>query len=296
MCFFLKCHPEIRIKKAHSLSVSRAMCANPTVINKFFDQYEALLKHLKIDSPRQIWNCDESGCPDVPKERDVVGETGIPASQVVSKEQGEDTTVLTFANAMGQVVPPIVIHKGSKVIDTWTLDAPVDVMVRASQKGWINRNIFLEYATRWVRWLKSWKLRDRPHILLLYAHKSHVYNIRFIKIMIEFNIHVLAIPVHTSHLTQPLDYAPFANLKTQWNANLLAYLFDNVGCGMPKSDFFYVFWPAWCQAMPVANVQAGFRETRIFPVNRHKIYPALLRPSQTTDNVANAQGKENVPI
>ena len=251
---------------------------------------------MKIDSPRQIWNCNESGCPDVPKERDVVGETGIPASQVVSKEQGENTTVLIFANAMGQVVPPIVIHKGSKVMDTWTLDAPVGVMVRASQKGWINRNIFLEYATRLVRWLKSWKLFDRPHILLLDAHKSHVYNIRFIKLMIEFNIHVLAIPAHTSHLTQPLDDAPFANLKTQWNANLLAYLFDNVGCGMPKSDFFYVFWPAWHQAMTVANVQAGFRETGIFPVNRHKIHPALLGPSQTRDNVANAQGKENVPI
>ena len=97
--------------------------------------------------------------------------------------------------------------------------------------------------------------------------------------MIEFNIHVLAIPVHTSHLTQPLDDAPFANLKTQWNANLLAYLFDNVGCGMPKSYLFYVFWPAWHQAMTVANVKAGLRETGIFPVNRHKFHPALLGPS-----------------
>ena len=139
---------------------------------------------------------------------------------------------------MGQVLIQIVIHKDSMVLDTWTLDAPVGIMIRASQKGWNNRNIFQEYATRWVRWLKSWKLLDRPHILLLDAHKSHVYNIRFIKLMIEFNIHVLAIPAHTSHLTQPLDDAPFANLKTQWNANLLAYLFDNVGCGMPKSDLF----------------------------------------------------------
>ena len=31
------------------------MCTNPTVIKKFFDQYKALLKELKIDSPKQIW-------------------------------------------------------------------------------------------------------------------------------------------------------------------------------------------------------------------------------------------------
>ena len=80
----------------HNLSVNRVMCANPAVIKQFFDQYETLLKELKIDSPRQIWNCDESGCPDVPKEREVVGETGILASQVVYKEQGENTTVLTL--------------------------------------------------------------------------------------------------------------------------------------------------------------------------------------------------------
>ena len=59
---------------------------------------------------------------------------------------------------------------------------------------------------------------------------------------------------------------------------------------------FYVFWPAIHKAMTVANVQAGFRETGVFPVNRNQIHPALLGPSQTTDNVANAQGKENVPV
>ena len=112
--------------------------------------------------------------------------------------------------------------------------------------------------------------------------------------MIEFNIHVLAIPAHTSHLTQPLDDVPFANLKTEWNANLIEYLFGNIGCGMPKSDFFYVFWPAWHCAMTVANIQAGFRQTGIYPPNRNQINPVLLGPSQPTDNVAhaaNAPGK-----
>ena len=32
--------------------------------------------------------------------------------------------------------------------------------------------------------------------------------------MKELNIHVLVIPAHTSHLTQPLDKTPFVTLKT----------------------------------------------------------------------------------
>ena len=40
----------------------------------------------------------------------------------------------------------------------------------------------------------------------------------------------------------------------------------------------------------------GLEKQVFIPVNRNKIHPALLSPSQTTDNVANAQGKENVPV
>ena len=160
-------------------------------------------------------------------------------------------------------------------------------MVRASPNGWINRTLFLEYATRWVRWLKSWKHLDHPHLILLDGHKSHVYNLRFIKLMIEMNMHVLAIPPHTSHKLQPLDNAPFANIKTYWNENLIQYFFQSVEISMPKMDFFIVFWPSWKKAMTVANIQAGFHQTGIFPLNPNVFNPALLGPSQATDNIAN---------
>ena len=113
---FLKRNPEIRIKKVHNLSVNRAMGANPEVIRKFFDQLEQVLYDLNIVNPQQIWNCDESGCQDVPKEDEVVGETGVPQYHTVPKEHGETSTILTFANAAGLVVPPVIIHKGAKCL------------------------------------------------------------------------------------------------------------------------------------------------------------------------------------
>ena len=63
--FFFRRHPKVRVKKAHNLSVNHAMCANPAVIKKFFNQYQSELQCLNITDPKQIWNVDESGCQDI---------------------------------------------------------------------------------------------------------------------------------------------------------------------------------------------------------------------------------------
>ena len=74
-----------------------------------------------------IWNCDEGGVQDVPKEEDVIGVTGEKAHTILPKEQGETTTLLTFANACGQVYPPLVIFKGTKVNDAWVVNVPSNI-------------------------------------------------------------------------------------------------------------------------------------------------------------------------
>ena len=92
------------------------MGANPEVVRKFFDQLEQVLSDLNIVNPQQIWKYDESGCQDVLKEDEVVGEAGVPQYHTVLKEQAETSTIITFANAAGLVVPPVIIHKGAKCL------------------------------------------------------------------------------------------------------------------------------------------------------------------------------------
>ena len=71
-----------------------------------------------------IWNCNESGILDVPKETEVLGITREKMNNVTSKEQGKPSTILTFLNVVGVAFPPVVIHKGGKVSDTWKYSAP----------------------------------------------------------------------------------------------------------------------------------------------------------------------------
>ena len=65
--------------------MNRAMGVNPEVVRKFFDQLEQVLSDLNIVNPQQIWNHDESGFQDVPKEDEVIGETGVPQYHTVPK-------------------------------------------------------------------------------------------------------------------------------------------------------------------------------------------------------------------
>ena len=97
------------------------MGANPTVISNWFSLLEEITTKFRILSPCQIWSGDETGIQNVPKEVKVLGVKKIRTFQQVSGEQGETSTVLTFVNAAGQSVPPMIIHKGQRVQDTWRL-------------------------------------------------------------------------------------------------------------------------------------------------------------------------------
>ena len=220
------------------------MAANELNVCKWFVEYEEVLRDLGINSPEQIWSSDETGVQNVPKEQLVVGATGIPASQTVSGEQGETSTILSFVNGVGKVCPPMVIHCGQHVQQYWMNDAPIGWCIAATTKGYIMKHKFHEYGIRFVWYMKTHGLLDQPHLLIVDSHKSHVYNVAFFEEMLENNIHVLAIPSHTSHIVQALDSTPFVQFKQNWQRLLLEYNFDNHGQVLGKGDFLKVVKPA----------------------------------------------------
>ena len=112
---FLKCHPQITLKTAKKLSIAHVMRANETMIPNWFNLLQDVKNKFDIFTPCQIWSGDETRIQNVPKEVKVLGCKKIRTFQQVSWEQGEMSTVLTFINAAGQSVPPLIIHKGQLV-------------------------------------------------------------------------------------------------------------------------------------------------------------------------------------
>ena len=127
------------------------MVANEPNVRNWFLEYRNVLNDLNINSPEQIWSGDEMGVQNVPKEEVVLCVKGKKAYQTVAAEQGETSTILTFINRVGNVVPPMAIHKGERVQTQWTRDVPVGVHIAATSKGYITKQKFHEYGVRFVR-------------------------------------------------------------------------------------------------------------------------------------------------
>ena len=61
--------PCLRKKNAQNLSAARAMAANPVQVDKFFELLKQWVRAWEIEfKPNNVWNVDETGISDVPKE------------------------------------------------------------------------------------------------------------------------------------------------------------------------------------------------------------------------------------
>jgi len=186
--------------------------------------------------------------------------------------------------------PPMIIHKGKNIGKGWSNGAPYGTLVRVSDKGYINKDLFLEFGLSFVSFLQRENLMDgKPHIVVLDSHYAHLYNVEFLELMRKNNIHVFALPSHCSHWLQPLDRGIFRSLKNAWNDEMKSYTRSFAGRKLEKKDFFLVFSPAFSRAVTVANAQGAFRGSGIFPVNMMAIPDHAYDPSTTTERPLQAE-------
>lgn len=74
---FMRRNPDLSQRKPEALPAARAAGINPTVIKKWFQEYEDLLSKLEIkDVPSHIWYCDETGVQDHFLSSSVISEVG----------------------------------------------------------------------------------------------------------------------------------------------------------------------------------------------------------------------------
>jgi len=297
---FLNRHPDVNVKKAENLSVARAMGMNRPQVYSWFDSYEGLLSRLGIQfMPRNIWNLDETGVQNIHKADSVVAPVGHPSYNVTAVEKGETSTVVALMNAYGDIPAPMVIHRGKSIGKGWKDGAPFGTLVKASDSGWINKELFSEFGEHFVSFLKNEGLDcGLPHVLLMDNHYAHIFNLQFLELMRRNNIHVFALPPHTTHWLQPLDRVPFGTLKRTWNEEMRLYTRNVAGIKLEKKCFFKIFSPVWQRAMTVDLAQAGFRATGLFPVNRRILPGDAFAPSTVTDRDMPSSGTDiaQVPI
>ena len=153
--------------------------------------------------------------------------------------------------------------------DIWREAAPSGYMIKCSESGYINADLFADYGAKFLKFLKQKNLlgNEQKNLLLLDLHSSHLFNAKFMHMMLEHNVEVCSFPPHCPHVLLPLDDVPYAVLKQKYQKKLLTYNFKVAGAKMSPMQLFLVLVSAFTQAFSPDNIRKGFQQTGIYPID-----------------------------
>ena len=175
--------------------------------------------------------------------------------------------IVACVNAAGEHMPPLVVHRGTRVQESWSKNAPPRAVVKATSKGYVNEEVFYLWGQMFLHHLEKLGLINDNNVLTFDGHGSHVYNLPLMQDFQKNNISAVTFEPHTTHVTQPIDQHPLAIFKKYFHYCLTVWSQKHRGKPLPKSEFFKVFLPAWNKGMSEKYIKAGFHITGLWPLN-----------------------------
>lgn len=279
-------HPELTLRTADNLERSRANALTREVVDNYFDCLKVVLEQNNLmNTPRQLFNCDETFLPLNISSEKVVARKNTKHVYAQSSGTSDHITLLCGASAAGVALPPMIIFSKAFPGGSYKFDGPDDAVYAKSESGWIDSELFLV-------WMKKVFLKycgsQRPVLLFIDGHASHV-NLDVIDLARESDIILFCLPPHTTHALQPLDVSVFKSLKSHFTKAVHALSFAKKDFVVSKRDFARVVKTPFERAFCISNVKSGFAKCGIYPfdpnaIDRSKIMQPLQGSSSSTES------------
>ena len=276
---FLKRHPDIARRKAQHLNEARAQKLNKFIVGDYFKTLRDVMMKLDIvNKPERIYNVDEKGCRlSLHRQPYVLAKTGSRRVHYRGKEHGENVTIVSCGNALGNTIPPMVLFKGKRMKQEWADNLPAGSVVEMTPKGSMTSQTFV----RWLHHFGRYKSAGEC-LLIVDGAKCHLdYSI--VEAGESVGVTLLCLPSNTTHELQPMDKSVFGPFEKFWDDELMNFWSTHKDREFNKQRFGYVFTPVWDKAATPKNVKAGFEACGIFPFNPNKIPEEAFAPSLTTE-------------
>lgn len=290
---FMRRNSELSVRAAQATSLSRATSFNKSNVDAFYDNLTIVMDRHKFE-PHDIYNTDETGITTVQKPDRVVARRGArQVGSITSAERGTLVTVAFASNAIGNVIPPFFVFPRVRYQDHFIRDGPIGSAGSANPSGWMQDEtyiLFLEHLKKYSNVSPSHKV-----LLVLDNHSSHIH-INALDFCKNNGIILLSFPPHCSHRLQPLDRSAFGPLKKAVNSTCDAWMRNHPGKTMSIYDIPGIVASAMPLALTPSNIQAGFRNTGIYPYNRHLFTELDFAPAFVTDRPETTTEAEVVPI
>lgn len=285
---FLRRHPNISRRKAQQLNPARAQKLNRFIVDDYFQKLENLLDRTGLKhSPANIYNMDEKGCRlMLHHQQTVLAEKGSRRVHLIGSEHGENVTIVACANALGHVIPPMILFKGQRLKPTFSDGLPAGSVVHMTGKGSMTTEIFLKWLDHFAKFMSP-----PPTILIFDGASSHL-DVTIAEKAEMLQIELLCLPSNTTHELQPMDKSVFRSFESHWDQELLDYWDQHPDRRLNKERFSDIFTPVWGKCMTISNICSGFRATGIYPFNKNAIPEYAFAPSLPTQR---HHDQNNVP-
>ncbi|XP_068086234.1 uncharacterized protein [Anabrus simplex] len=268
---------------------------NPAIVNDYFNKLDVVLSKLGLKSrPQNIYYMDEKGVRlTLHHKQHVLSKTGAKRVHIVSREHAENVTVVACTNAIGNVIPPVVLFKGVRCRKSFKAGLPPCSRVLMTTKGSMTGEVFV----KWIEHFAQYK-PPGPTLLIMDGTKCHL-DISIVDEAEEHEITLFCLPNSTTHELQPLDKAVFCSFEHYWDQQLLHFREqypEDPDRKLTKDTFSEVFTPVWGKCMNLSNISNGFRAMGIYPFDRTVIPEEAFAPSSVRHREEEQDVEDNAPL
>ncbi|XP_015123384.1 uncharacterized protein LOC107045584 [Diachasma alloeum] len=282
---FMKRNSELSLRIPEGVSSARAMALNKVVVQSFYDllleQYEKY--HFAHD---RIYNMDETGVTGIPKTLSQV--VALKGKRQVGKktsgERSKTVSAILCVSASGNALPPRFIFPRARMDPKLMNGALPGARGMATDSGWSTIEAFFE----WFKWFVDTvePTQEKPVLLLLDGHYSHVKNLEVIEYVRAHNTVILCFPPHCTHRLQPLDVSVMKPVSIYYADEISERERKDPGRNTVLGDIPFLFGRADVKAARSSVIVNGFKATGIYPFNPQRFIDPDFAPSKVTNRSA----------
>lgn len=250
---------------------------------RFFCDYDSIIEYFMIygelfeRDDRLILNMDETSLSARKRMKVIARKNQIPL--LLESPKIPHLTGVITVSASGQYFRPIIVLPNKKTLRKLE-DFEDKCYFFSTSSGWMTKKGFLYYCLILISDLQRYrltlnpKIQDEPFLLILDGHTSHI-SFLSAYLLYVFNIDLLLIPAHTSHLLSPFDVSIASPLKTYFSNDLNNMNYSTDGSVKKNLAYFRTFsidsfLNSSVRACSPNNIRSGFRAAGISPLNPNK--------------------------